>query len=70
MTQEIKGHKILGPVRGMPAADLDLLCDLLIKVGEIGMQNECIREIDINPLILSGAKPVAVDALIVLKAAG
>jgi hypothetical protein len=29
-----------------------------------------IAEIDINPLILSGAKPVAVDALIVLKAPG
>jgi acetate---CoA ligase (ADP-forming) subunit beta len=67
MTQEIKAHKILGAVRGMPAADMDLLCDILVKVGEIGMENESIQEIDINPLILSGAKPVAVDALIVLK---
>jgi acetate---CoA ligase (ADP-forming) subunit beta len=70
MTQEIKAHKILGAVRGMPAADMDLLCDILVKVGEIGMENEFIQEIDINPLILSGAKPVAVDALIVLKPAG
>jgi len=68
MTKEIKAHKILGAVRGMPAADLDLLCDILVNVGEIGMENEFIQEIDINPLILSGAKPVAVDALIVLKA--
>jgi acetate---CoA ligase (ADP-forming) subunit beta len=67
MTQEIKAHKILGAVRGMPAADMDLLCDILVKVGEIGLENESIQEIDINPLILSGAKPVAVDALIVLK---
>jgi acetate---CoA ligase (ADP-forming) subunit beta len=67
MTKEIKANKILGAVRGMPAADLDLLCDILVKVGEIGMENEFIQEIDINPLILSGAKPVAVDALIVLK---
>jgi acyl-CoA synthetase (NDP forming) len=70
MTQEIKAHKILGAVRGMPAADLDLLCDILMKVGEIGMENQSIQEIDINPLILSGARPVAVDALIVLKPAG
>jgi acyl-CoA synthetase (NDP forming) len=70
MTQEIKAHKILGTVRGMPAADLDLLCDILVKVGEIGMENQSIQEIDINPLILSGARPVAVDALIVLKPAG
>ena len=70
MTQEIKANKILGAVRGMPAADMDLLCDILVKVGEIGLENESIQEIDINPLILSGAKPVAVDALIVLKAPG
>jgi acyl-CoA synthetase (NDP forming) len=70
MTQEIKAHKILGAVRGMPAADLDLLCDILVRMGEIGMENQSIQEIDINPLILSGAKPVAVDALIVLKPAG
>ena len=67
MTQEIKAHKILGSLRGMPSADMDLLCDILVKVGEIGMENEFIQEIDINPLILSGARPVAVDALIVLK---
>lgn len=70
LTQEIKAHKILGAVRGMPAANLDLLCDILVKVGEIGMENESIQEIDINPLILSGDKPVAVDALIVLKQGG
>jgi acetate---CoA ligase (ADP-forming) subunit beta len=70
MTQEIKAHKILEAVRGMPAADLDLLCDILVKVGAIGVENEFIQEIDINPLILSGTKPVAVDALIVLKAVG
>jgi len=69
MTQEIKAHKILGAVRGMPAADLDLLCDILMKVGVIGMENELIQEIDINPLILSGSKPVAVDALVVLNSA-
>jgi len=69
MTQEIKAHKILGALRGMPAADLDFLCEILVKVGLIGMENEVIQEIDINPLILSGDKPVAVDALVVLKPA-
>jgi len=69
MTQEIKAHKILGAVRGMPAANMDLLCEILLKVGLIGMENEVIQEIDINPLILSGDKPVAVDSLLVLKPA-
>jgi acyl-CoA synthetase (NDP forming) len=66
MMQEIKGHKILEAVRGMPAADLDQLADILIKVGNIGMEQDHIKEIDINPVILSGSRPVAVDALVVL----
>ena len=66
MMQEIKGHKILDPIRGMKAADQNILADILIALGRIGLENENIKEIDINPLILSGGKPVAVDALVVL----
>jgi len=68
MTQEIRGRKILEGVRGMPPADMEVLCQVLIKVGEIGLENGAIKEIDVNPLILSGNKPVAVDALVVLSA--
>jgi acyl-CoA synthetase (NDP forming) len=67
MMQEIKARKILDPVRGMPAADLDKLSDILIKVGTIGLEQEAVKEIDINPVILAGSNPVAVDALVVLK---
>lgn len=67
MMRDIKGHKILDSVRGMEAADLDVLADILIKVGQIGMENDRIKEIDINPVILSGSKPIAVDALVVLE---
>jgi len=67
MMQEIKGHKILEAVRGMEAADLDILTDMLINVGRIGIENDEVNEIDINPVIISGSKPVAVDALVVLE---
>lgn len=70
MMQEIKGHKILENVRGMPAADLEELSEILIRVGEIGLDNDAIKEIDVNPLILSGSQPVAVDALVVLNPPG
>ena len=70
MMQEIKGHKILGTVRGMEAVDLDILAQVLIDVGRIGLENDEIKEIDINPVIISGNKPVAVDALIVLEKIG
>ncbi len=67
MINEIKGHKILGAARGMEAVDITILTDILINLGKIGMENENIKEIDINPLIISGNKPVAVDALVVWK---
>ena len=70
MIKEIKARKILGAMRGMPAADLDQIADILIKVGRIGLEQENIKEIDINPVILAGGKPVAVDALIVLDSKG
>ncbi len=67
MMREIKGCKILDAVRGMAAADMNALSDILIAVGRIGLENKKIKEIDINPLIISGIQLVAVDALIVLE---
>jgi acyl-CoA synthetase (NDP forming) len=67
MMQEIKGHKILDAVRGMQAADKKILTSMLINVGRIGLEIEEIQEIDLNPVIISGKKPVVVDALIILK---
>ena len=67
MIGEIRGHKILGAVRGMPAVDADALAACLIAMGRIGMEQKEIQAIDVNPLIIRGAKPVAVDALVILK---
>jgi acyl-CoA synthetase (NDP forming) len=67
MMGEIRGHGILDAVRGMEAADKDRLADMLIRVGRIGLEIEAVQEIDLNPVILSGSRPVVVDALIVLK---
>ena len=66
MMDGINGSPILGAIRGMAAADRDLLADILVQVGRIGMEHPAIREIDINPLILDGSRPVAVDALVIL----
>jgi len=67
MMQEIKACKILEAIRGMAAADKDMLAEMLMTVGTIGIENDRITEIDINPVIISGGKPVAVDALILLR---
>jgi acetyl-CoA synthetase (ADP-forming) len=67
MMQEIKAAKILEDIRGMAAADKDMLADMLITVGKIGLENDRIKEIDINPVIISRGKPVAADALMVVQ---
>jgi acetate---CoA ligase (ADP-forming) len=64
MMNAMKSRGILESFRGMPAADLDQLADILIAVGNMGIEQPHIREIDINPVILSESKPIAVDALI------
>ncbi len=67
MIDEIKTKKLLDEFRGSPAVDRDALAKALIGVGDLGVQYDDIAEIDINPLIVCGDKPVAVDALVVLK---
>ena len=69
MMSEIRGAKILDAVRGMAPADRDKLAEILMAVGRIGLEHDAVGEIDINPLILKGADPVAVDALVVLTPA-
>ena len=70
MMQEIRSRKIIEPFRGEAAVDIDILSKTLVALGEIGLQFEEVSEIDINPLkIRFDGKPVAVDALIVLKKA-
>jgi acetyl-CoA synthetase (ADP-forming) len=70
MAQEIKGAPVLGAFRGMAPVDMDLLVSLLINAGQLGLQLEAVKEVDVNPLIIAGRKPVAVDALVVLEDKG
>jgi acetyl-CoA synthetase (ADP-forming) len=67
MIDEIKTKKLLGEFRGSPAVDRESLAKALVGVGDLGIKYDSIAEIDINPLIICGDKPVAVDALVVLK---
>ena len=66
MMEEIRGREILGAARGMAAADRSRLAEMLIRVGEIGLEIGDVKEIDLNPVILAGPVPVVVDALMAL----
>ncbi|MFP4038058.1 MAG: acetate--CoA ligase family protein, partial [Desulfobacteraceae bacterium] len=67
MMDEIRGKKILESFRGMAAADRQVLAEVLVAMGRIGLDQEEVSEIDVNPLVLTkDGRPVAVDALVVL----
>ncbi len=66
MIRSIKGHRLLAAIRGMPAVDTCALARSIVALGRIGLDHPQIDQIDVNPMIVRGADPVAVDALIVL----
>ena len=68
MMDAIRGSAILGPVRGTAPADRSALSRTLITLGRIGLENDQIEAIDVNPLLLrENGTPVAVDAAIWLN---
>jgi acetyl-CoA synthetase (ADP-forming) len=69
MLQEINGHKILSEIRGMAEINRDALAGILVSIGQIGLDHEKIREIDINPVLVRDSRPIGVDALVVLQGA-
>ena len=67
MIEEIKTKKLLDEFRGSPAVDRKALVKALVGIGNLGNEYDEIAEIDINPVIISGDQPIAVDALVVLN---
>jgi acetate---CoA ligase (ADP-forming) subunit beta len=67
MLDEIRARALLGPLRGLPAVDREALVDTLLGLSRLALERPDIEAIDINPLVVSGSRPVAVDALVILK---
>ncbi|VVB92290.1 Acetate--CoA ligase [ADP-forming] II subunit beta [uncultured archaeon] len=61
MISEIKGYPILKGIRGRMPADIDAIASVLVSVSEMA-EKENIIELDINPLIVSESRAIAVDA--------
>ena len=64
----LKGRKLLDAFRGEPAVDRTKLIGVLEALGRIGAERADVRSIDVNPLIVCGDSPIAVDALVELEA--
>ncbi|MFA6107361.1 MAG: acetate--CoA ligase family protein [Candidatus Latescibacterota bacterium] len=66
MPAELNSARLFQAFRGQPALDQEVLAACLTALGEIGLAHPEIEAIDVNPMIVAGSRPVAVDALVVL----
>lgn len=64
MIEDLKTQVLLGPFRGEEALDRQLLANVLLALSEAAVANPKIVSADLNPLIVSNGKPIAVDALV------
>ena len=67
MLKEIRGKALLDGVRGLPKADIEQLTKILMNVSDLVNKNPEIKEMDINPLIITKSGAIAADARILLK---
>ncbi|MCC6605303.1 MAG: bifunctional acetate--CoA ligase family protein/GNAT family N-acetyltransferase [Anaerolineae bacterium] len=66
MMERTKIYTALQGVRGRPPVDLAALEALLVRFGQLVIDQRWIKEIDINPLFASADELVALDARVVL----
>ena len=64
----IRAKRLLGSFRGYPPVDSAALAKVIQAIGQMALDHPQIAEIDVNPLLVQGDRPVAADALIILSA--
>ena len=67
MVHEIRAIDFLGDFRGEHTVNEDLLVRTLVGLSRLGIEHPEVREVDVNPLLVSpDGRVTAVDALVVL----
>ncbi len=64
MIREIKSFKILDGYRNLPKVNIDFIADSLVGLSELVSDHAEIKELDINPLIVTEKECFAVDVRI------
>ena len=66
MLSGIRASALLDEYRGMPPVDRAALIGAVRALEHIAADHPTVTEIDVNPLMVEGATPVAADALVIL----
>jgi acetyl-CoA synthetase (ADP-forming) len=69
MIDGLRNQKWFDAFRGEPAVDRKALVDVLVGLSRLVESDPTIVSVDLNPLIVSEGRPVAVDALIEVRGA-
>ncbi len=69
MVRDIRTYRLLEGVRGEPPADIDKIVECIERLSQLGIEQDLIEELDINPLIVypQGEGAVVVDVRIMLR---
>lgn len=67
MMEELKGYPLLTGYRGSKPLDREALARSMVKVSELIIEIDEIKEIDLNPVFLYPEGLIAVDARIILR---
>ncbi|MBM4274949.1 MAG: bifunctional acetate--CoA ligase family protein/GNAT family N-acetyltransferase [Deltaproteobacteria bacterium] len=67
LIQKTRIYRVLQGYRSIPPANLDLLAEILVRISQLVTDFPEIQELDINPLMLTGGRLVAVDARLVVE---
>ena len=68
MLGELKGAKMLEGQRGVPAADLDAVAEVIARIGDAAVAlGPALEALDVNPLWVRGSQVEALDGLAVAR---
>lgn len=68
MIDDLGAQALLGPFRGEPAVDRPALASVLVALGAVLEAEPAVVSAELNPLVVTEGRPVAVDALVEVRA--
>ena len=68
MIDDLATQALLEPFRGEPAVDREALADVVLALSAAAAAEPDLVSVDLNPLIVVDGRPVAVDALVEVRA--
>ncbi len=68
MLDELGTQALFGPLRGEPPVDRNAVVDVVLALSRLAAAEPQIVSVDVNPLVVVDGRPVAVDALVEVRA--